>query len=299
MTTPAALPLVASAAMFSLAWPVLAAAQAIPANVVPQPAAIDGAVAHVYKRIGGAELRLHVFSPPRAAPDKRLAAIVFFFGGGWRQGLVTQFVPQARHLAARGMIAIVADYRVFTRHGTTPFESVADAKSAIRWIRANAAALGLDPGRLAAGGGSAGGHIAVGAAVLPGLEEPGEDAATSSRPNALVLFNPVVDTTPIPQFGARAVEASPFHHLTAALPPTIILHGEADATVPYASVVRFCDRAVALGARCQVVGYAGATHGFFNSGRDAGKGYRETLQEADRFLTRLGYLSPPAGGAGR
>jgi acetyl esterase/lipase len=131
MTTPAAPPLVASAAMFSLAWPVLAAAQAKPANVVPQPAAIDGAVAHVYKRTGGAELRLHVFSPPRAAPDKRLPAIVFFFGGGWQQGLVTQFVPQARHLAARGMVAMVADYRVFTRHGTTPFESVADAKSAI------------------------------------------------------------------------------------------------------------------------------------------------------------------------
>ena len=116
----------------------------------------------------------------------------------------------------------------------------------------------------------------------------------SPKPDALVLFNPVVDTTAIMQFGNRARDGSPLHHVTSALPPTLILHGEADTTVPYSNVVQFCEKARSLGARCQVVGYAGASHGFFTAGRDDEKWFREPLQEADRFLTRLGYLPPPA-----
>jgi acetyl esterase/lipase len=61
-------------------------------------------------------------------------AIVFFFGGAWTNGNVEQFVPQSQYLAQRGMVANVADYRVFGRHITTALESIADAKSAIRWI---------------------------------------------------------------------------------------------------------------------------------------------------------------------
>ena len=275
-------------------WPAVAGAPQAPTTVAPQPIAVDGATAHVYKTIAGTELRLHGFSPARPDAARRHPAIVFFFGGGWRTGQVTQFVPQARHLASRGMVAIVADYRVAARHQTTPFDAIADAKSAIRWVRTHAAELGVDPNRLAAGGGSAGGHIAVSAAVLDAVDDAGTDTRVSPKPEALVLFNPVVDTSAIVQFGNRARDASPLLHVTAALPPTLIMHGEADTTVPFSSVVQFCEKARSLGARCQVAGYAGASHGFFNFGRDDGKWYRETLQEADRFLTRLGYLPPAA-----
>jgi acetyl esterase/lipase len=278
-----------------LVYPALTYGQTTPAaTVAPQPASVAGAAAHVYKTVGAIELRLHVFSPARTDANRRRPAVVFFFGGGWRAGSVMQFVPQAQHFATRGMVAIVADYRVSGRHQTTPFESMADAKSAIRWVRAHAAELGVDPNRIAAAGGSAGGHIAVSAAVIEKGDEPGENATISSKPDALVLFNPVVDTSRIAPFGDRAPEASPFHHLTRALPPTLILHGRADATVPYADVVRFCEKATALGARCQLVGYDDAPHGFFNPQREEGKWHRETLQEADRFLTRLGYLPPVA-----
>jgi acetyl esterase/lipase len=256
------------------------------ASAPPQPVAVDGATAYVYKTAGANQLRLHVFHTKRPAPNP---AIVFFFGGAWMQGDVKQFAPQARHLAERGMVAVLADYRVLNRHGSTPYEAMADAKSAIRWVRSHAAQLGIDPNRIVAAGGSSGGHLALSTAVFDAFDEPGEDKTMSAKPNALVLFNPAVDTSRNRLFGDRGRDGSPLHHLRSGLPPTLVLHGKADTTVPYADVERFCAEATALGNQCRLVGYEGAAHGFFNPGRDE-KWYRETLLEADRFLTTLGYL---------
>ncbi|HET9385811.1 MAG TPA: alpha/beta hydrolase [Gemmatimonadales bacterium] len=277
------------------------------AAVAPQPIAIDGAQSRVYKSVDGGELRLHIFNPPNRVTVPAVPAIVFFFGGGWTGGTVTQFAPQSNHLARRGMTAIVADYRVFGRHKTGAFEAIADAKSAIRWVRAHATELGIDPARIAAGGGSSGGHIALAAAVLEGFDELNENRSVSSKPSALVLFNPAVDTTSEngariggtvrdtlgARFGDRGRDGSPIHHLSPRLPPTIVLHGKADTTVPYADVERFCSEMTKFGNDCQLVGYDGATHGFFNPRNDDGKWYRATLLEADRFLTQIGYLKGP------
>ena len=261
----------------------------------PQPTAIEGSTPHIYKTVNGVELRLHVFSASSMASSKPTPAVVFFFGGGWTAGTVQQFVPQAKHFVSRGMIAVVADYRVFGRHQTSPFEAIADAKSAIRWVRAHASELGVDPTHIAASGGSAGGHVALAAAVLDAFDQPGEDTKVSSKPSALVLFNPAVDTsheTPEvmkQRFLGKGRAASPFHHLRGDLPPILILHGRADVTIPFADVERFCSESRQLGNRCEVIGYEGATHGFFNYGRND-KWYNETLQEMDAFLTKLGYL---------
>jgi acetyl esterase len=259
------------------------------APVPPQPPSIAGAATHVYKSVGGVDLRLHVFHPPDRPAEKQ-PAVVFFFGGGWNHGSVEQFVPQSKHLAGRGLSAIVADYRVFGRHRTSPFHAVADAKSAIRWVRAHARELGIDPERIAAGGGSAGGHLALCAALLDGFDEAGEDTRIASTPNALVLFNPVVDTTSaarVSGLGGREREVSPLHHLRAGRPPMLVLHGKNDAAVPYADAVAFCDEAVKRGTTCEIVGYEGADHGFFNHGS---RWYDDTVQAMDRFLTGLGYL---------
>src|ERR1700733_10765315 len=86
---------------------------------------------------------------------------------------------------------IRADYWVKSRHDVTPDACVEDAKSAVRWLRQNAAMLGIDPDRIVASGGSAGGHIAA-CTACPGLDAEGEDLQVSSRPNALLLFNPVL-----------------------------------------------------------------------------------------------------------
>ena len=275
--------------------------------VSPQPVAIDGAQSREYKSFNGGELRLHILNPPSRVPATATPAIVFFFGGGWTKGTVTQFAPQSNYFAQRGMTAIVADYRVFGRHKTSAFEAIADAKSAVRWVRSHASELGIDPARIAAGGGSAGGHIGLAAAVLDEFDDRTEDGRVSSKPNALVLFNPAVDTTSenaertgaavgatlAARFGDRGRDGSPIHHLRPGLPPTIILHGKADTTVAYADVERFCLEATRLGNQCRLVGYEGATHGFFNPQNADGKWYRETLLEADGFLTEIGYLKGP------
>ena len=107
----------------------------------------------IYKTVGDVELRMHVFEPEdRPTP---LAAIVFFFGGGWNSGTVEQFFPHCEHLAELGMFAAAADYRVKSRHGVTPDACLADGKSAVRYLYAHAEELGIDPDRIAAGGGSA------------------------------------------------------------------------------------------------------------------------------------------------
>lgn len=266
----------------------------------PQPTSLDGATTYTYKSVGTTQLRLHVFKPSTSRPAP---AIVFFFGGSWTIGSILHFLPQARHLSQRGMVAIIADYRVFSRYGTSAFDSMADAKSAMRWVRTHAAELKVDPKRLVAAGGSAGGHIALSTAVFDTFDESSEDRKISSKPNALLLFNPEVDTTDSPshqtfpdlraRFGNRALEGSPIHHLSKSLPPTLILHGKADGLVAFADVERFCNESRKLGNQCRVVGYEGADHGFFNPDRRDGTWYRETLLEADRFLTDLRYLPGP------
>jgi acetyl esterase/lipase len=126
-----------------LVVPLLTFAQT-PSVSSPQQVTVDGATTHEYKSVGGSQLRLHVFGTDGPDIVAQKPAIVFFFGGGWKAGSVTQFVPQARHFAHRGTVAVVADYRVFSRHGMSPFEAMADAKSAVRWVRAHSAQLGVD-----------------------------------------------------------------------------------------------------------------------------------------------------------
>lgn len=270
------------------------------------PPQMEGAQVEVYKTIGEVKLNLYIFNPPGHQAGDRRAAIVFFFGGGWRSGTPKQFEQQCRHLAARGMVAMTADYRVASRHNAKVVDCVRDAKSAIRWLRQNARRLGIDPGRIAAGGGSAGGHLAAAAGVIGGLDEPGEDASISSRADALVLFNPAVVLAPVggapagkaqevmrERAGIEPEKVSPYHHVSRGAPPTIILHGKADTTVPYRTVELFCEKMTAAGSRCELAGFEGQGHGFFNYGRAGNVMYQQTLKKADEFLVSLGYLKRP------
>jgi arylsulfatase A len=267
------------------------------------PPVLPGARAETYKTVGDTPLKLYLFEP--AAPGTNRPAIVFFFGGGWQGGSPAQFEAQCRHFAARGLVAVTADYRVGSRQHAKPAECVADAKSCVRWLRQNAARLGIDPERIVAAGGSAGGHLAAATATLPGFDEPGENRAVSSVPNALVLFNPALVLAPLPgldlkgfgvnlspdRLGAQAADLSPAHHVKPGTPPTLILHGQADTTVPFNTAEAFAAAMKRAGNRCELIGYAGQNHGFFNAGRGDGRYYRETLAAADAFLVSLGYLA--------
>jgi acetyl esterase len=263
------------------------------------PPVIEGARVETYRKVGDIELKAWIFDSRQKMTEQPLPAIVFFFGGGWTSGSPTQFEGQSRHLAARGMVAIVADYRVKTRHGAKPADCVSDAKACVRWVRANAARLGVDPNRIAAGGGSAGGHLAAATATLPGLDTADDDKKVSGVPDALVLFNPGLVMAPFPgldlkgfgagldkaRFGCEPEEISPIHHVKKGAPPTIIFHGKADSTVPYATAEKFAQVMKSVGSRCELVGYEGQPHGFFNKAK-----YDETLAATDAFLTSLGYL---------
>ncbi|MFC1763358.1 glycoside hydrolase family 97 catalytic domain-containing protein [Planctomycetota bacterium] len=254
----------------------------------------------VYKTIGDVELKMHVFKPAGHQITDQVPAIVFFFGGGWSGGTPKQFYQQARELADLGMVAMSADYRVRSRHKTTPFEAVTDAKSAIRWVRQHAQELGIDPNRIVGSGGSAGGHVAACAGVIEDLEQDGENLSISSVPNALILFNPVLDTTArglgLDRVGVdRQTEASPCHHVRPGLVPTIVFHGKADTTVPFENAERFTRLMEEAGNECKLVAFEGKGHGFFNSVFFRPKlkdpsDYEACMQESVAFLTQHGYL---------
>jgi acetyl esterase len=246
----------------------------------------------VYKKVGKVDLNLHFFNPTRHKPTDKCPAIVVFFGGGWSGGSPSQFYQHCKYLASRGMVAISAEYRVKSRHKTTPRECVKDGKSAIRWIRQNAAELGIDPERIAAGGGSAGGHVVAATGTTKGFEEKAEDLSISSRPNALVLFNPVYDNGPT-GFGHSRVKDyweafSPMHNIDESTPPTIVFLGTRDKLIPVETAQKYKRLMETNGRRCDLHLYEGEFHGFFNYSK--GDNYTKTMIETDRFLASLGYL---------
>lgn len=247
-----------------------------------------------YKTVGGHDLKLHVFKPAGHGPKAKAPAIVFFFGGGWVGGSPSQFYPHCKQLASRGMVAISAEYRVKSRHKTTPYECVKDGKSAVRWVRSHAKELGVDPGRVAAGGGSAGGHVAAATGTVPGLEEEGEDAAVSAKPDALVLFNPVYDNGPggygHDRVSKRYKEISPLHNIGPGVPPTIVFLGTKDKLIPVATAEKYKDLVEKAGGRCDLHLYDGQPHGFFNYRGGKNPHYDKSVASMDAFLVDLGYL---------
>lgn len=246
----------------------------------------------VYKKAGDRELKLFIEKPADwKATDKR-PAIVFFFGGGWVGGSAGQFQGQSEYLATRGMVGVRVEYRVIPKGDSgPPVVCCNDAKSAMRWVRSHATELGVDPQRIAAGGGSAGGHLASFTSMVDGVDDPADDVKVSPRGNALVLFNPVFDNGPdggwgTARVGERYKEFSPAHNITSDDPPAIVFLGANDALISGAVLDRFKANMTKAGVRCETHVYEGQPHGFFN--QDPYK--TATLIEADKFLASLGWL---------
>jgi acetyl esterase/lipase len=263
---------------------------------------------------GGRALTMHLYR--RADPTERRPGVVFIHGGGFWEGFPEMVIAYAHHLAALGYVTASIRYRL---SGEAPFPAcVQDAKCAVRWLRAHAADIGLDPDRLAVSGPSAGGHVAAMVSSTPGLfEGEGGEPGVSSAVNAAVLLYPALDLRPsrmralnvemaaavaqaLAQLSGeehlseeRAAAMSPISYAAGAS-PTLTVVGDADPLAPLdpaRAYHRILDRE---GVPNQLVVVPDAGHSF-----DAGRGGWQRcvglmVPFLDEHLRAPGSLGPPS-----
>jgi acetyl esterase/lipase len=256
------------------------------------------------------DLLLDVYKPPTGVTSKRLA-IIHLFGGGFFGGNKNAgyIINDAKALGARGYTNISANYRLQTQ-GSWPSQ-INDVKAAIRWTRANAARLEIDPNRIVVAGYSAGGMLSLMAAGTNGKKEfegDGGNAGVSSDVNACIGVYPLasaqIATGLFPQGQAtpeNIAAASPTTYISKSFAPTIFIHGSADRTVLAQSSVDFYTKLHALGVPTALTLIQGADHAFDNSAFDA---IEVMAQSIDLFLDRLIVNPKPyqgfgGGGGGR
>ncbi len=230
----------------------------------------------IYKEVGDRKLKLYIFEPPNHKSSDKRPAIVFFHGGAFNGGSPNQFYWMSDYLASRGMVAFSAQYRLKPKESSDASVCISDGKSAIRWMRAHAKELGVDPNRIAAGGGSAGGTLAAATDVLKGLDEKSEDLSVSSRPNLLILFNPAMfkNSTPLV-----------LSDYTKDMSNTLLMVGTKDSFANDAKKLFKHSSEGGWSGKTKVYTAEGAVHGFFNS-----PPWRErTAYLMDQFLAEHGY----------
>ncbi len=229
-------------------------------------------------------LTIHVFHPLPKNDSFEKPVVIFFHGGGWKQGSPLQFYPLCADLANNGIVAISATYRLITTHKITPFEALTDAKTAILWIKQSSNLLNINPKHLIIGGASVGGQLALMAALSEEI-----------RPHALILFNPILDASPI-GFGYELLgnawqTLSPLHNLNNQLPSLLAFFGSNDRHIPLVTIQRFKDQLQQLNISHNIFIYNNQPHGFFNYNDGRNPFYHETLKETLSFLDKLGFLN--------
>ena len=250
-----------------------AAAAAAPAVDLLAQANVEKNV--VYGKGGGLDLKLDIYNP-KPGTAKR-AATIHLHGGGFTGGSKDTLNERILPFAANGYVAIAAQYRLL---GQSPWPGMLeDAKAAIRWTRANAPRLDIDPARIVIVGYSAGGFLALtvaGTQNRADMEGTGGNAGAGTQVEAAVAFYPVVDSGPPPS-------ASPATYINAGYAPTVIFHGTADTTVPLASSQRLFQRLLDGKIAAELHTFEGAEHIFDRDPALASA----CGSVADLFLTRL------------
>ena len=234
----------------------------------------------VYTRHGDREMRLDLFTPETVKGTAPALCVVH--GGGWLRGDKTKLRPLAQALAARGYVTAAIEYRL---GGEARFPAaIRDCNAAVGWLRANCRKYRIDPERIGAVGGSAGGHLVGLMATAPNLQDfqgkEGADPQSSRLQAAVVLAGPFeLATGPVADrsrnepersnankwFGKTVDEApalyaraSPFTHLSAKKPPILFMAGEYDDPQRNrASRTKLRDLDVATGIKV----YADGRHG--------------------------------------
>jgi acetyl esterase/lipase len=212
---------------------------------------------------------------------------VYFTGGGWIAGDVYGQIPNPAWFRDHGIIGIEADYRVKSRHGITPIECIQDAKSAIRYVREHAKELGIDPNKIIAAGGSAGGHLAA-TTFLDGGDTPGENLKISSKPNAIVMHNPVLGEGFGKEFFDAHPEFSPILHVKKGWPPTILSNGTKDKTTPFEYAEKFTRLMKESGNTCELIPVKDADHSC--DWPVSNPNFLPTIQRMTDFLKENGFI---------
>ena len=243
---------------------------------------------YVFDEALGDRGQMEIYFPPGHDPAKPVPGVILFHGGSWVSGHLKDFRYQAQYLASRGLVAATSHYELAKR-GVTKDEqgrsrydiTNASGKRAIRWFKAHATALGIDPTRVIAGGGSAGAQTALLASLNPGLNHPDDDASIDTSVVAYLLFNPAAG---LAKDGGDAFVMT--HAKPAAFPPTIAFFGTSDQFLQGYQGLH--DALVAAAAPRVEMWYAPwEGHGFFK-----GEPWIDlTLIQADRFLADLGYVT--------
>lgn len=249
-----------------------------------------------YKQIDGRELNLHIFLPEGWKPTDRRPCFHIIHGGGWQGMSPHRMYPFAADFAKHhGMVAIAPEYRLYKPDkSVTVFDCVKDARGSVRHVRSHASELGIDPERIVVAGASAGGHLAAATAMFDSVNEESDDLSVSCRPDAMVLFFPVIDTS-AEGYGQAKIgdcweELSPAHRVRPGLPPTIIFHGTGDTTTPFAGAKLFHERMLASGNISELVVNEGGVHGYLMRQEAP---YLESVEKAAAFLKKLGIHHEP------
>lgn len=253
-----------------------------PAEVVPPDARILRDLE--YARVEGKPLRLDLYLPPGADRAEPLPVLVWVHGGGWQAGSKNN-CPLAP-LCGRGYAVVSVQYRL-TDAATFPAQ-IHDCKGAVRWIRANATKYNLDPRRIGAAGGSAGGHLVALLGTSGDLRElegdVGGNLDHSSRVQAVCDFCGPADFVgresvltgadgrepqalirlfggPLSENREKARLASPVVHVSADDPPFLIIHGDEDPLVPVSQSERLAAALKQAGVDATLHVVKGGGHG--------------------------------------
>lgn len=259
-----------------------------------------------YGTAGGESLKLDAYVPDGAGP---FPAVISVHGGGWNAGDKSggprkgYMVPMQEAWEKAGFAWFEINYRLAPKH---PYPAnIEDIETAIRWVKANAAKYRLDPRRIVIAGESAGGHLVqlavvradestrLAAAVvfygrcdLVGDQQPGSELRT----NLAQLFGRKT-------FDAEAQramrEASPLFHMKRGLPPVLLVHGTADASVPYEQSIMWEKRSRELGLPCELITIKDGVHGMISWPETSGyktqvvDWLKKTLDARDRGAVRF------------
>lgn len=249
----------------------------------------------LYKTIDTVALHLNVFYPNHKKPDTLTPCMIFFFHGGFIHGSPDMFEPWAAHFASKGLITICADYRVIARNDVTGIECIKDVNSAMRWLRQYGSSIQVDTGKIIASGGSAGGALCITAVLAnPMGNEATDNLEYSTKPNYMVLYNPVVNLEEfgfrIRKFVGNAPVLSPLKNLNTPCPPTIVMHGTNDELAGYTFVKQWVEGMQQLHCDVKLVTYEGEGHGFYQPENAGGKYYQATLTESENWLREHGLI---------